>query len=139
MKSMMKVDEINGKSIVFLSKANHLKWVVARDFDDSKPEGSKWSSGQYFASLYEAVSYAKGKNTLYKLSVYLDTVEDYEPSRFFYVFNSFEEALAKAKEVIEWEGLDESLAKELESDWTAEYGDFGMLRIEEYIMGERMD
>ena len=138
MKSV-KIDEINGKAIVHLEKAGPAKWVVARDYDEEKPEGSKWSSGQYFASLYEAVSYAKGKDTLYKLSVYLDTVEDYEPSHFFYVFNSFEEALAKAKEVIAYEGLDKSLMKELENDWTAEYGDFGMLRIEEYIMGERID
>lgn len=137
MKSM-KIDEINGKAIIRLEKAGRIEWVVARDYEENAQEGTKWSSGQYFSTLYDAVAYAEKKDTFYQLLVYLDTVDDFEPSHFFYIFHSFEEALEKAKEVINNEGLDKSLIKDLEKDWTADYGDCGMISIEEYYMGERI-
>lgn len=37
-----------GKTLVRIHKAGRIEWAVCRDYDDEKPEGSKWSSAKYF-------------------------------------------------------------------------------------------
>ena len=45
------------KTLVKLYKATWVEWVVARDYDDTKPEGQKWSSGTYFENIADAAAY----------------------------------------------------------------------------------
>ena len=59
------IDMVNGKAIVKLEKARRVEWLACIGFDDTKPEGSKWSSASYFDSLLDAVEYAKEKEQLY--------------------------------------------------------------------------
>ena len=69
MKSTL-IDTINEKSIVKLEKAGRIEWLVCRDYDASKPEGSKWSSADYYDSLQDAIESLKKEEPLYLITVY---------------------------------------------------------------------
>ena len=68
MKSTL-IDTVNEKSIVKLEKAGRIEWLVCRDYDDSKPEGSKWSSADYFDSLQDAVESLKQEEPFYLVTI----------------------------------------------------------------------
>lgn len=69
MKSTL-IDYVGEKAIVKLEKAGHVEWLACRDFDDSKPEGTKWSSAQYFLSLKDAVQAALPPKTYWDVHIY---------------------------------------------------------------------
>ena len=73
MKSTL-IDYVNGKAIVKLEKAGHIEWLACNGYDDSKSEGSKWSSADYFLTLIDAVKSAMS-HTLYHLSAW--NIESY--------------------------------------------------------------
>lgn len=53
------VSKHNEYYIVRIFKGNHNEWVVCKDFDDTKPEGSKWTRGHYCYSEEDALNYVK--------------------------------------------------------------------------------
>ena len=53
---LMKIDSFN--TLVYW-KDKYNPFVVALYFDESKPDGSKWSSGTYFHTLKVALKYIK--------------------------------------------------------------------------------
>lgn len=46
-----------GLTLVKLEKAQHIEWLVCRNFDSTKEEGNKWSSASYFESFEDATRY----------------------------------------------------------------------------------
>ena len=133
------IDIVNGKHIYLVDKGHEVEWAVTDWACDENLNRYGQANGRTFHTLVEAVEYAKQTNDYYALIVRLDVVGDGEERCSFYVFHSFDEALAKAKEVISYEGLPLGLYHELEEHWEAEYGDFGCLQIESYDLGDKLN
>ena len=132
------MDIVNGKHIYWVDKEDKMKWVVLDKACDEELKSYELANGKTFHTYAEASEYAKQTNDYYALTVRLDVVGDGEERCSFYVFHSFDEALAKAKEVITYEGLSLGLYHELEDHWEADYGDLGCLQIESYDLGDRL-
>lgn len=45
-------------SLVEIEKGNNIEYCVCSYYDESKPEGSKWSWGHYFLTMEHALKYA---------------------------------------------------------------------------------
>ena len=132
------MDRVNGKHIYMVDTGDTMEWLVTDLCMDEKMERKDLINGNTFHTLVEAVEYAKDTDDYYSLTVRLDTVEAGADRDFFYVFHSMDEALAKAKQVIDWEGLPTNIYKELVDEQESEWGDFGMMSIEPYYLGERL-
>lgn len=132
------MDRVNGKHIYMVDTGDALEWLVTDLCMDEKMARKDLVNGKTFHTLVEAVEYAKDTDDYYSLTVRLDTVEAGADRNFFYVFHSMDEALSKAKQVIDWEGLPTNIYKELVDEQDSEWGDFGMMSIEPYYLGERL-
>ena len=64
MKSTM-ITSVGNYTIVKLEKAGRIEWVACRDYNSSRAEGARWSSGVYFDSLGEAVAFAYSPEKMY--------------------------------------------------------------------------
>lgn len=132
------MDIVNGKHIYWVDKEDKMKWVVLDKACDEEPKSYELANGKAFHTYAEASEYAKKSRDYYALTVRLVESGEWEERNSFYVFSSFDEALAKAKEVIEERALPRRLYQELANDWNAEYGDFGSIQIESYDLGDRL-
>lgn len=133
------ITEMNNKTIVKLEKAGRIEWVVARNFDDSKPEGQKWDSATYFGTLEEAVRYAGKMDDLYLLTMQADNRESHPVCT---IVRSKEEAYGKIREFMtennmQW-GSDKEKKELKDFDYTS-IGTFGFFQIEDYTFGDIID
>lgn len=143
-----KIAEINGKNIIEIKKSVKKKdlnieiteYVVSLTYNPNAPEGSKWSLGHYFTSLYDAVCYAANKNILYQLSVTLEDKDTSELDISNYIFDNYDDAIAKAKELLKENKVPntDKIIDKLYLDQQVEYGCCGMISISEYYLGERL-
>lgn len=132
------IDMVNGKAIVKLEKAGRVEWLACRDFDDSKPEGTKWSSAQYFGSLEDAVEYAKNELPLFLITLSPDYCG--EPNEYAVVRgrDAAVEYVLDHQELLTDMDITEEL-QELYSKDSITFGDdYGAVYIEEYELGGRI-
>lgn len=147
-----KIAEYNGNNIIRVEKKVNINgkkltlidWVVSKYYDQTKPEGTKWCNGHYFASLYEAARYAEKKEKYYQLII-SEKYNEYEfqegeTDKSYYIFNDYEEAIKKAEEFLNENEIPNTnkIIHELEEKNEVEYEDCKPIKIEEYYLGERL-
>ena len=91
------------QSIVEIEKGSRTEYCVCSYYDDSKPEGSKWTWGHYFGSLESAIKYAATKvySLIHQYVVVVSYSFDREKSVWF--FDTEEEAIACIRKQFEEE------------------------------------
>ena len=130
------IDMVNGKAIVKLEKDDLVEWLVCIDFDNSKPEGSKWSRAAYFDSLLKAVEYAKKKEPLYLIALYPVSSEKHPAYAVIRGRKAALEQVEKFKDYLSEEDITEEL-KRLEYSDIVHFGDHhqGSVLIMMYELG----
>lgn len=100
-RELLKLNE--RQSIVEIEKENSTEYCVCSYYDDSKPEGSKWSWGHYFTTLENAIKYAATKvySPIHKYVVVVSYSFDVERPVWF--FDTEEEAIAEIRKQFEEE------------------------------------
>lgn len=148
-----KIAEVNGNNIIRVEKEvkvqkktlKFIDWVVSKSYDNSKPEGNKWSLGHYFTSLYEAARYAEKKNAYYQLTIsdkYSEfELQEGESDKLYYIFDYYEDAVKKAEEFLKENEIPntEEIIQELREKNEVEYEEYKPIKIEEYYLGERIN
>ena len=130
------IDMVNGKAIVKLEKAGRVEWLACIGFDDTKPEGSKWSSASYFDSLLDAVEYAKKKESLYLVTLSPDYICGDNMYAVVKGRKAVLEFVYKNKEYLSKQNITEKL-KELENKDEIHFGDYlGAVYMEKYELGD---
>lgn len=153
MKSTM-ITSVGNYTIVKLEKAGRIEWVACRDYNSSRAEGARWSSGVYFDSLGEAVAFAYSPEKMYLIirelqnrynfdhvldKMYLLTMHDdlaCNPNMYA-VVKTKEDAYDKIRDFMANYNMEEELNwKELmDFDYT-HVGENGFFKIEEYTLGD---
>lgn len=132
------ITKMNNMTIVKLEKAGRIEWVVARNFDDTKPEGQKWDSGIYFDTLEDAVCYAGKWDDMILLTMQAD---DKDAHPLFSIVRTKEDAYHKvetfmAEHDMHW-GSDKEEKELKDFDYTS-VGTFGFFQIEKYNFGDEI-
>lgn len=124
-RELLKLNE--RQSIVEIEKRNATEYCVCSYYDDSKPEGSKWTWGHYFSTLENAIKYAATK-VYSPMHQYVVVVSfSFDEERPVWFFDTEEEAVAEIRKQFEEEKRIqiEELGQELERNIRCEITDDG--------------
>lgn len=133
------IAEMNNRTIVKLEKAGRIEWVVASNFDDNRPEGSKWDFGIYCSSLEKAVCTACRLDDMILLTMQADNANAHPV---FTILRTREDAYAKINDFMEEHRMEWDSDKEVQDLKNYDYttvGTYGFFQIEYYTFGDEID